>query len=251
MSKKKRSKGLAFIGTSGWNYDSWKKGAFYAEGIRESELLPEYAKSFRSVEVNRSFYKLPSEKAVNIWREQSPQDFIFACKASRFLTHRRKLKEPEEPIERLLRTLKPLGTKLGPLLFQLPPNWRVNLERLEYFLQQLPADHRHTIEFRDQSWLTEDVYQLLEDYGVALCFYDFKAFRSPEVVTSDFVYIRLHGPHQEPYRGSYDGRTLSRYARKMREWMEGGLDVYCYFDNDQNACAPKDAQRLVAKLNDF
>jgi len=242
-------KGRIRVGTSGWNYDSWKHGRFYEEGVKEGDLLTEYARHFPTVELNRSFYRLPTEKAVARWREQTPPQFCFACKANRFLTHRRKLKEPAEPIERLLRTFAGLQDKLGPFLYQLPPNWRLNIERLRNFLQQLPRDCRHSIEFRDQSWLRAAAYELLEACGVALCFYDFRGFRSPEVTTADFVYIRLHGPNEDPYYGAYDGRTLSAYARKFRLWQDAGLDVYCYFDNDQNACAPMDAQRLLEKID--
>lgn len=242
------AKGRIYIGTSGWNHDSWKGGNFYPEGVRESELLREYTKRFSTVEINRSFYRLPSPKAVESWHEQTPDNFVFACKSSRFLSHRRKLKEPEEPIGRLLRTFQPLGKKLGPFLFQLPPRWKVNLERLQHFLAILPPEYRYTIEFRDTSWLCDAVYKALEHRGVALCFYDFKQYRSPEVATADFIYIRLHGPNVDPYWGAYDGRTLSSYAKKIRNWSGEGKDVFCYFDNDRNACAPQDARRLIEKL---
>ncbi|MCW8196386.1 DUF72 domain-containing protein [Proteobacteria bacterium 005FR1] len=241
-------KGRIHIGTSGWNYDSWKGGNFYPEGVRDRDLLREYTRHFSTVEINRSFYRFPTPKAVADWYAQTPDDFIFACKSSRFLSHRRKLKEPEEPIERLLRTFSPLAEKLGPFLFQLPPRWKVNTERLHYFLSLLPSGYRYTMEFRDTSWLCDEVYELLERYGVSLCFYDFQCFRSPEVITADFIYIRLHGPNEQPYWGAYDGRTLSSYANKIKRWIESGRDVYCYFDNDQAGCAPKDAQRLLDKL---
>lgn len=242
------AKGQVHIGTSGWDYAAWK-GKFYPDTVPSGQLLPEYAKSFATVEINRSFYRLPTHRALVTWREQTPDDFIFACKASRYLTHRKKLKDPDEPVNRLMRTLEPLENKLGPILFQLPPNWRVNPERLEVLLQRLPAGHRYTFELRDQSWLREDIYELLEQHNAALCFYDFKGFRSPEIVTADFVYVRLHGPNEQPYWGAYDGRSLSAYARKMKRWTQAGKDVYCYFDNDWEACAPNDAKRLLDKLD--
>ena len=240
--------GKIFIGCSGWNYDGWV-GTFYPEQTRQKDMLSCYTGSFGTVEVNNSFYKLPSEKSVEKWLASTPKDFCFACKASRYITHRKKLKDPREHVPILMRALKPFGRKLGPILFQLPPNWHVNVQRLEEFLDALPAGFRYTFELRDRSWLCDEVCELLKKHGAALCFYDFKGFRSPEVPTADFIYVRLHGPQERPYVGAYDGRTLAGYARKFKRWSEEGRDVYCYFDNDQKACAPFDARRLQEKVN--
>lgn len=236
------------IGTSGWNYDGWV-GKFYPEKVKSSELLPEYANTFDTVEVNNSFYHLPAEHTVAEWSKHSPRGFIFSCKASRYITHMKKLKDPQEGIQRLLEAVKPFGRKLGPILFQLPPRWKLNLERLQEFVEVLPAKHQYAFEFRDKSWLCDPVYDLLEKHNMALCVYDYKGFRSPEKVTADFVYIRLHGPSSKAYAGSYDSRTLASYARKIRKWQKEGKDVYCYFDNDQKAYAPADACELRNKLN--
>ena len=236
------SKGRIRIGTSGWNYDHWL-GAFYPKGTRQQHLLAVYAELFDSVEINRTFYQLPSAKAVAAWREQTPAGFLFAAKASRYLTHMKKLKDPGEPLARLLGCVEALGEKLGPLLFQLPPRWRVNPDRLERFLERLPDGHRYAFEFRDPSWHDDRILELLSKRDAAFCIFDLAGERSPIEVTAGFVYIRLHGPGAA-YQGSYDGRTLSGWARRILAWSEAGKDVYCYFDNDEKAYAPHDALRL-------
>lgn len=234
-----------FIGTSGWNYDGWK-GSLYPEGIRAKDLLPAYAETFRTVEINNTFYSLPSEKTVRTWYEASPKNFIFAVKVSRFITHNKKLKDPAESVRKFFSVISGLDDKLGPLLFQLPPRWRVNPQRLKELLQVLSRDYRYTFEFREPSWLCDEVYDILARYDANLCFYDFKQFRPPEILTTDFAYVRLHGPLKEAYGGSYSGASLASYARKIKEWKV--KKVYCYFDNDQKAQAPKDALRLIEKL---
>jgi uncharacterized protein YecE (DUF72 family) len=240
--EKAMTKGRIRIGTSGWNYHHWL-GAFYPKGTRQQHLLAAYADRFDSVEINRTFYKLPAAKAVAAWREQSPADFLFAAKASRYLTHMKKLKDPEEPVARLLGCVEALGEKLGPLLFQLPPRWRANPDRLERFLEQLPGGHRYAFELRDPTWHADRVLELLSNRDAAFCIFDLAGERSPIEVTAGFIYIRLHGPGAA-YQGSYDGRTLSGWARRILGWSEAGKDVYCYFDNDEKAYAPHDALRL-------
>ena len=234
------------IGTSGWSYDHWR-GTFYPPGTRPQDYLNVYAGRFDSVEINRTFYKLPTPATMAVWRAQSPPDFIFAAKASRYLTHRKKLKDPEEPIERLLNCVETLQEKLGPVLFQLPPRWLANADRLERVLQELPNGHRYAFEFRDPSWHDDRILKLLARRRTAFCIFDLAGKPSPVEVTADFVYIRLHGPGG-PYQGSYDGRTLSGWARRIRRWSEAGRDVYCYFDNDEKAYAPHDALRLKAMV---
>jgi uncharacterized protein YecE (DUF72 family) len=234
------------IGTSGWSYDHWV-GGFYPERTAAAARLGVYAETFDSVEINNTFYSLPDETTVAEWRRQVPDGFRFAVKASRYLTHMKKLKEPQEPLQRLLDRVAPLGDKLGPLLFQLPPNWRVDHRRLEAFLDLLPKGRRYAFELRDPSWHDAAVRRLLEGKGAAFCIFDIGGERSPVLVTTDFVYLRLHGPGAA-YRGSYDGRTLFGWARRCQGWLADGLDVYCYFDNDEKAFAPKDARRLKGML---
>jgi len=234
--------GRVRIGTSGWSYGHWL-GTFYPQGTRPPDFLAAYARRFESVEINRTFYKLPTPATMAAWRAQSPPGFVFAAKASRYLTHRKKLKDPEEPIARLLGCVEALQEKLGPVLFQLPPRWRANQERLEHMLARLPDRHRYAFEFRDPSWLDDSVLDLLARRGAAFCIFDLAGKPSPIEVTAGFVYIRLHGPGG-PYQGSYHDRTLSAWARRISAWREAGKDVYCYFDNDEKAYAPHDALRL-------
>ncbi|GGY76805.1 DUF72 domain-containing protein [Marinobacter zhanjiangensis] len=236
------------IGTSGWNFDSWR-GSFYPEGLGEDALLGEYAHSFDTVELNNSFYQLPAETSVKEWLKASPREFLFSVKASRYLTHMKKLKDAGEGLDRFLAAVEPFGSKLGPVIFQLPPRWRVNVGRLTAFLEQLPPGYRYAFEFRDTSWLCDEVYEVLTSHNAALCYYHYKGYRSPPVATADFVYIRLHGPGETAYTGSYDGRTLAGLARRLVNWAQEGRDVFCYFDNDDKACAPRDARRLLGAIH--
>lgn len=236
------------IGTAGWNYKSWC-GPFYPKKIAPNDMLAAYAKTFETVELNHSFYKLPEKSTVHRWYNSTPADFRFSCKASRYITHMKKLKDPKDSVGKMMDVLKDFEDKLGPILFQLPPRWKKNSERLENFLKTLPADFRYTFEFRDKSWLSDDIYELLEKHKAALCFYDLKGEQSPEVMTGDFVYMRLHGPKKRPYKGSYDGRTLAGYAQKFLRWADEGKDVFCFFDNDKKACAPLNAADMLESLN--
>lgn len=234
------------IGTSGWNYDHWR-GPFYSPQLAQSDVLSAYASHFRSAEVNNSFYQLPAEATLRRWRDTVPDGFIFAVKASRYITHMKKLKDPDEPVATLLDRVAKLGRTLGPILFQLPPRWRVNVERLDGFLRTLPNEHRYAFEFRDPSWFDQRVYDLLAGHGAAFCIYDLDRNLSPTEVTADFVYIRLHGP-EGAYRGSYDERALSGWADAIASWADQGKAVYCYFDNDEAGYAPQNAGRLDEML---
>lgn len=236
-----------YIGTSGFSFAAWK-GKFYHDEVREKDMLAANSKTFDSVEINQSFYRLPTPDIARLWLATVPSDFVFSYKANRFITHRKKLNDFEEPIERLTEAVEPFGENMGPILFQLPPRWQVNVERLDKFVSALPDFHRYTFEFRDPSWLCDEVYRVLESHNIALCFYDYRGFQSPERVTADFVYVRLHGPNLEAYTGSYSDPALAEYAKKITAWKEQGMDVYCYFDNDQKSCAPRDAQVLQEKL---
>jgi uncharacterized protein YecE (DUF72 family) len=210
-------------------------------------MLAFYAGEFDSVEINNSFYRLPADETLRKWMAVTPPSFVFAFKASRYLTHMKKLTDPAEPLGRMLRSAKLLQPKLGPVLFQLPPRWRLNLERFRSFLALLPADGRFAVEFRDRSWFVEPVYQVLREHGVAVCLYEFGDFRSPMEITGDFVYIRLHGP-AGPYAGLYDEAALSFWADRLRAWDAEGRDGYCYFDNDQRGYAVRNASQLNKML---
>jgi uncharacterized protein YecE (DUF72 family) len=230
------------VGTSGWHYKHWL-GKFYPEKLRPAEMLAFYCRHFDSVEINNSFYRLPKPGMFASWREATPKNFLFAVKGSRFITHNKKLKDPENALDNLIPRALELGKKLGPILWQLPPQWRVNLERLEEFLRALPRDLRFTFEFREPSWLTEEVYRILERYNAAFCIYDLARFHSPILTTADFAYVRLHGPGDK-YQGSYSDAQLEQWARQAESWYALGKDVYIYFDNDQAAYAAHNAVTL-------
>lgn len=235
-----------YIGTSGWSYTEWK-GSFYPEEMKSEDYLQHYSTVFSATEINNTFYHLPDEGRLKSWMEATPDDFIFAIKASRYITHNKKLKDPEDSTHKFFDAIKPLKDKSGPILFQLPPNWHSNPQRLEEFLKVLPKDYQYTFEFRDKDWLNDTIYEVLKKYNAALCIYDFDGFESPEVITADFVYVRLHGP-EKAYQGSYHGNRLNSYADKLRQWQQQGNDVYCFFDNDQKGHAPEDAQQLARSL---
>ena len=235
------------IGTSGFSFGGWKDN-FYAEGVREKDMLAAYSKTFNSVEINNSFYRMPTPAAIEKWVATVPSDFIFSYKANRLITHQTTLKDPEL-IERQSANVGSFGERLGPILFQLPPYFKANVERLKTFVSALPDINRYTFEFRDQSWLCEDVYTVLRDHNIALCFCNFKDLQPSETPTADFVYLRMHGMNVED-SGSYSDGVLTEYAEKIKGWQKQGLDVFCYFDNEHKVCAPLDAQVLQKKLQE-
>jgi uncharacterized protein YecE (DUF72 family) len=230
------------IGTSGWMYDHWK-GPFYPQDMPSGGMLPHYAQTFDTVEVNNTFYQLPSEEKVEAWRRDSPEGFLFIIKANRYITHMKNLLEPEEPVQTMMERVTMLGHQLGPILFQLPPQWNVNAERLDAFLDVLPNGQRFAFEFRDESWYTDAVYALLEDAGAAFCIHDHRDAPSPEKTTTDWIYVRFHGPRGD-YEGKYPEEALKAWADRIDTWAEDGLDVYAYFNNDMRGYAVENAQTL-------
>ncbi|MGZ3787208.1 MAG: DUF72 domain-containing protein [Bacteriovorax sp.] len=235
-------KAKIYIGTSGWSYQHWK-GTVYPADIKDSDLLPFYVLQFKSVEINSSFYHLPSANTFRVWKNKVPKNFIFSVKASRYITHMKKLKTDNDGLKNFLKHARVLKENLGPILFQLPPHWKLNLERLDLFLTSLPKSHRYTFEFRNHTWFDERVYQLLRKHKCALCIYDLENFISPMEVTANFVYVRLHGP-QNKYGGSYSRPTLKKWAKRAQNWLADGLDVYIYFDNDEAGYAALNAEKL-------
>ena len=236
-------RGRIHIGTSGWHYRHWV-GPFYPAGMTSPTFLDFYAQQFPTVEINNTFYSLPRQATLEAWRDATPKGFVFACKASRFITHMKKLDDPKRSVKRFFETIDVLGPKLGPVLFQLPPRWRVNVARFRAFLDALPTRYRYAFELRDDTWFTGEVLEAMERGRAALCLYDLAGRRSPETVTTDLVYIRLHGPGAA-YQGQYSEAALERWAMKITIWAGEGREVYCYFDNDQNAYATQDAARLL------
>src|SRR5581483_2408797 len=185
--------GMVKIGTSGWHYKHWC-GPFYDEKLPAAKMLAEYYQHFDTVELNNSFYRLPTEDAFRCWRESTPKNFLFAVKGSRFITHMKKLKDPENALENLIPRAEQLKEKLGPILWQLPPHWTINLERLEEFLSALPKKHRYAIEFREHSWPSQRVYEIMRKHNAAFCIFEVNGRHSPLEVTADWTYVRLHGP---------------------------------------------------------
>jgi uncharacterized protein YecE (DUF72 family) len=237
-----------YIGTSGWHYDHWV-GPFYPSGFPKEAFLEYYAGYFGTAEVNNSFYRLPEKKTLLRWRDAVPEGFVFSVKASRYLTHMKKLKDPREPLERLLDRVSVLGNKLGPILFQLPPRWGSNPERLEDVLEILPEGQRYAFEFRDPSWFEDKNYDLLRNYGSSFCVYDLDGKTSPKEITADFAYVRLHGP-DGPYRGRYGAQRLAGWASTFSAWRKERLEIYCYFDNDEAGYAAQDALKLQRMMTE-
>jgi uncharacterized protein YecE (DUF72 family) len=234
------------IGTSGWHYNHWR-GPFYPERLPASKMLASYCERFDTVELNNTFYRLPSRKALEEWRGSTPENFCFAVKGSRFITHMKKLKDPELALAKFFAAIEVLGRKLGPILFQLPPRWELNLERFSHFLACLPPRHRYAFEFRNPAWDAAPVYDLMRHHRAGYCIFHLAGTQSPVEVTADFAYIRLHGPGGK-YQGSYSDAELRAWARRIRDWRARLKAVYVYFDNDQAGHAAHNALRLKELL---
>ena len=234
------------IGCSGWQYKHWR-GDFYPADLPTSRWFAHYALSFDTVEINNSFYRLPPPETFAKWREQAPSRFLYAVKASRFLTHMKKLKDPEDPLARFFENARQLAARLGPVLYQLPPRWPLNLERLEIFLRALPRGYRHTVEFREPSWYDERVYELLRRYNVALCLHDMQGSASGKLVVGPFIYVRFHFGTKK-YGGGYSDDRLDDWAEWLAARAADRLHVFAYFNNDTGGHAPRDAVRLRQKI---
>lgn len=234
--------GRVWIGTSGWHYKHWV-GNFYPDRCPASKMLAHYIQHFDTVELNNSFYHLPKPPALRCWRDSTPDNFCFAAKGSRFLTHMKKLKDAQEGLRRFLDCIEILEHKLGPILFQLPPNWECDAERFETFLALLPDYHRYAFEFRNPTWENARIYEMLRRHNAAYCAFHLAGYQSPVEITADFTYVRLHGPGGK-YQGSYDDAALKRWADRIRTWQTELKSIYIYFDNDQAGYAAHDALRL-------
>lgn len=229
------------VGCSGWQYRHWR-GDFYPADLPASRWLAHYVERFDTVELNNSFYRLPDASTFAAWRARTPSGFVFAVKASRFLTHMKKLKDPEDPLHRFFANACALGPKLGPVLYQLPPRWPLDLHRLRVFVAALPRDVRHVIEFREPSWYTPEVFELLDRAGVSLCLHDMSGSASPRIRVGPTVYVRFHGTTR--YGGSYGDRELGDWATWLRGEHAAGRGVYAYFNNDIGGHAPRNATQL-------
>jgi len=234
--------GKIYIGTSGWSYKHWM-GTFYPPGTKQKDRFPYYQKFFKTVELNSPFYHLPPRQTFEKWKDDVPDDFIYAVKASRFITHMKKLNDAGDSLTRLLDNASGLEEKLSIILFQLPPKWEINVERFRTFLEKLPKGNRYTFEFRDQTWYHDEIYSLLREFNCAFCIYELAGHVSPIEITANYVYVRLHGPGDK-YQGSYTDEVLAEWAAWCKDWSESGKDVYVYFDNDQEGFAAFNAIKL-------
>ena len=231
-----KRRGALRIGTSGYHYDHWK-GVFYPEELSKAEWFSYYARNFDTVEINNTFYRLPESETFEAWRRQAPTGFCYALKFSRYGSHILRLKKPRDTIRRFLKRADRLGELLGPILVQLPPNWKANPERLHAFLKAAPKDHRWAIEFRDPRWLCEEVFTILARHNAALCIHDM-IDGHPRRITADWVYLRFHGDH---YSGSYSSEKLRAEARWIRQQLGDGKDAFVYFNNDAQGYAVQNA----------
>ncbi len=247
------SKGHVYIGTSGWNYKHWGGGVFYPPDLPQRLWLPFYCQYFDTVEINNTFYHLPEKKVFENWRKTTPENFLFVVKASRFITHMKKLKEPETSTKRFLENASGLGNKLGPILFQLPPFWNLDLARLEDFLTYL---QRQTVvkpfhvafEIRNVSWQQEQLFELFQLHNISLCLSDWPELEIDSPLTADFVYLRRHGPTYL-YSSDYSEEQIEKDAHNIKAWVTEGKDVFVYYNNDAFGFAIKNALQLKRFLS--
>lgn len=232
-----------WIGTSGWQYDHWKN-RFYPPGLAQRAWYESYAERFATVESNAAFYRLPERRTFESWAERSPADFVMAVKVSRYLTHVKKLAEPEEPVERFVGRVRGLGSKLGPVLLQLPPQLHLDRERLARTLDRFPAGMRVAVEFRHESWWVEDIEALLADHGMALCLADRRGVLGPIWRTASWTYLRFHQGRATP-RPSYGDAALASWANRLAATWSADEDAWVYFNNDHRVAAPRDAARFA------
>jgi uncharacterized protein YecE (DUF72 family) len=240
-----------WAGTSGWMYGHWR-GAFYPRDLPQSQWLQYYLQHFDTVELNNTHYIQPKPSSWEAWHDAAPDGFRYAVKAHRYLTHWKRFKDPEAPLDKQIKAAEALKTHLGPLLYQAPPNFQrsdANVERLENFLSLLPRRHCHALEFRHASWFGEDTQALLRRHNVAFCSYDMPGVECPLVATASFVYMRFHGATQK-YRGNYTDRMLADWARRLKELSHDTDDIYVYFNNDLGGHAVKNAVRLREMLSE-
>ena len=240
----RRSRGEPRVGCSGWSYRDWR-GRAYPADVPSTRWFRCYTEMFDTVELNNTFYRLPSERAADQWGAQAPPDFVYALKLGQFGTHRMKLIDAARWLPNHLDRAARLGASRGPTLVQLPPRWRRNVERLDEFLTVAPRSMRWAVELRDPSWVHDDVFEVLRRHQAALCLHDLLDAH-PRILTTDWTYVRFHGPHApaSPYHGHYGPALLQPWAEWLGEQLDDGIDAYCYFNNDVGAAAVDDARWL-------
>lgn len=237
-----------FVGTSGYNYQHWSDGVFYPSSLPQNKWLEFYCKHFNSVELNVTFYRLPSKIVFLSWYKRTPKDFIFVIKGNRYITHIKKLKDVKEPLENFLSNIKPLINKIGCILWQLHPNFKKDIKKLINFHKNLDKLKltklcQHCFEFRHQSWFDKEVYEILKEYNFAICIADSDRWPHQEIITSDFVYLRFHGGKQL-YSSEYSESELKQWRDKAKDWLKNIKMLYAFFNNDAYGFAVKNALRF-------
>lgn len=235
------------IGTSGWHYNHWKE-RFYPEDLQKNKWLTYYAEHFDIVEINNTFYHLPKAKTVENWHRLAPKNFLYAVKANRFITHIKRLKEPAEPLKRFFKIIDLLKEKLGPILFQLPPSFHKDIDRLKEFIGFLPDTVHSVFEFRHKSWFSQDTYKLLKKHNISFCVHDMPGLKTPLIATGDTIYIRFHGSSGR-YEGNYSEKMLKNWAKWINDHKKNIRKVYAFFNNDYNAYAVYNAKTLIQLVN--
>ncbi len=241
---------LVHIGTSGWSYNHWV-GKFYPADIRKSKWLAYYSGEFNTVEVNSSFYHLPKPQTFINWENNTPEGFVFSVKVSRYITHIKRLAGSGEALNRLLSAAEKLGEKLGPFLFQLPPNFKKDRSRLTEILNILPEGGKFAFEFRDGSWFEKEIYELLDDSGCAIVISSSPEFPCKQIITGNLCYIRMHGS-KHLYRSCYSEDELKRVALLINRNLKKNIETYVYFNNDAESYAVENARTikgLVGQIN--
>ncbi len=231
------------VGTSGFSYKHWR-GPFYPKDLAQKKWFEFYCDNFQTVELNVTFYRLPAESTFRKWRFETPEHFKFALKGSRFITHIKRLKDPADPLKTFMNVVRPLGTKLGIVLWQLPPNFKKDTDRLNSFLKALKKYRRkNAFEFRHESWVDKNVVDLLRDENICICMADWPPFVDDLPATADFVYIRRHG-RGGSYDTCYANEELESDAKRIRKYLRQKKDVFIYFNNDARGYAPRNALEL-------
>jgi len=242
-----------YVGTSGFSYKHWSDGIFYPKDIPQRKWLEYYTEYFNTVELNVSFYRLPKESVFEGWYRRTPENFIFVLKGSRFITHIKKLADCNDSIEFFFNSAKELKEKLGVVIWQLPPNFHVNAERLQKFCELLEEnkvakDTKHVFEFRHESWFRDEIYEVLRKHNFSLCVAHSRCWPYEEVATADFVYMRFHGG-EVLYGSNYSDEELQGWAAKAKKWLSENRDIYAYFNNDAYGYAVYNAKKFRELLS--
>lgn len=240
-----------YIGTSGFSYPHWGNGIFYPKDLPKNKQLEYFSQYFKTVEINSSFYRLPQKSTLLNWKKRTPENFLFALKVWRGITHLKKLKDCQKEWRDFLERVLVLKEKLGPILFQLPPSFKEDTKILEKFFQIVktitPFKLRLAFEFRNESWCNQEVYQILKKENCAWVIADSPSWPKREIVTADFVYIRMHGS-RELFASKYTKTELKNWAEKIKKWQKKNLDVYCYFNNDARGWAVSNAKEIIRMI---